>query len=500
MRVLPFERYSERGDALKALLAGELVSIKFPGLVDKEVNELSDFLYRLLSELDLAFLSEPSFVIAKELISNASKANAKRTYLNFESVDTTNPSEYSRAMRAYATRVLERWDEFRKEHKNDPHYILVNFQLKEKHLHMEIRNNVELFPNEVERIQSRLALFKEHQELDAVFSSVRDESEGAGLGLVLILVLLQNAGIPGNHFRIDSSDGQTISRVAFPRDQEEAKARNRYIQDVLNELDALPSFPENIQDLWNLCNSPSASIQVITSRVEKDPALTAQVLKLANSAGFMTRTRNPGLTDAIKIIGLKGLGNLLMVAGARKIMSSRYRKKDLESIWDNSNRVSFFAGKIARQDAYARDFASVSGLLYELGKIVLISLKPELIQKIQDMLERGRIRNTALMEEVALGIAHPEVGAMLAERWQFPEAIVQAIRFQQKPLQAPEPFKRLIHSVYLAVRIQQASGGKIDYYSIEEDIRKDFAIESPIQFQGLVERLDSEYQLSGGGA
>ncbi|MCB1140069.1 MAG: HDOD domain-containing protein, partial [Leptospiraceae bacterium] len=345
-----------------------------------------------------------------------------------------------------------------------------------------------------------LDLFKEHQELDAVFSTVRDESEGAGLGLVLMLVLLQNAGIPGNHFRIDSNGGETIARVALPRDQEEAQARNRTIQDVLQEIDALPSFPENIQELWQLCNSESSSIQVITSRVEKDPALTAQVLKLANSAGFMTRTRNPGLTDAIKIIGLKGLGNLLMVAGARKIMSSRYRKKDLESIWDNSNRVSFFAGQMARGDSFARDFASVSGLLYELGKIVLISLKPELIQKIQDMLERGRIRNTALMEEVALGIAHPEVGAMLAERWQFPEPIVQAIRFQQKPLQAVAPYRRLIHCVYLGVRIQQATGGSVDYFSIEEDIRKDFAIESPIQFQGLVDRLQSEYELSGGGS
>tara|TARA_Y100001937_G_scaffold122491_1_gene183393 strand:- start:86856 stop:88349 length:1494 start_codon:yes stop_codon:yes gene_type:complete len=497
--VLPFTAHTERGDALKAVLAGELVTIRFPGLVDREVNELSDFLYRLLSELDLAFLSEPSFVIAKELISNASKANAKRIYLTFESREVKTEDDYTRAMRGFAGKVLERWDEFRKEHKKNEHYISIHFQLKEKHLHIEVRNNAALLPREIERIRSRLDLFKEHQELDAVFSTVRDESEGAGLGLVLILVLLQNAGIPGNHFRIDTNGTETIARVALPRDQEEAQTRNNYIKTVLHELDALPSFPENIQELWNLCNSESSSIQVITARVERDPALTAQVLKLANSAGFMTRTRNPGLSDAIKIIGLKGLGNLLMVAGARKIMSSRYKKKDLESIWDNSNRVSFFAGKLARQDAFARDFASVSGLLYELGKIVLISMKPELIQRIQDMLERGRIRNTALMEEVALGIGHPEVGAMLAERWQFPEPIVQAIRFQQKPLQAEEPYKRLIHCVYLAVRIQQATGGSVDYFSIEEDIRRDFGIESPIQFQGMVERLEKEYELSGAG-
>ncbi|MEQ8350096.1 MAG: HDOD domain-containing protein [Leptospiraceae bacterium] len=497
--MLPFDTHKERGDALRAVLSGELLTITFPGLVDREVNELSDFIYRLLSELDLAFLSEPTFVITKELLSNASKANAKRIYLHFENVDLSTETDYTRAMKGFANRVLEHWEDFRKQHKQNEYYTRLYFQLKEKHLHIEVRNNAPLLPREVERIQSRLELFKEHQELDAVFATVRDESEGAGLGLVLTLVLLQNAGVPGNHFRIDTTKEETIARVALPRDQEEAKNRNQYIKSVLDELDALPSFPENIQELWNLCNSESSSIQIITARVEKDPALTAQVLKLANSAGFMTRTRSPGLTDAIKIIGLKGLGNLLMVAGARKIMSSRYRKKDLESIWDNSNRVSFFAGKLARQDSFARDFASVSGLLYELGKIVLISMKPELIQKIQDMLERGRIRNTAMMEEVALGIGHPEVGAMLAERWQFPEAIVQAIRYQQKPLQAEEPYRRLIHCVYLAVRIQQAAGGTVDYFSIEEDIRKDFGIESPIQFQGLVERMEKEYEMSGGG-
>ena len=115
------------------------------------------------------------------------------------------------------------------------------------------------------------------------------------------------------------------------------------------------------------------------------------------------------------------------------------------------------------------------------------------------MLERGRIRNTAMMEEVALGIAHPEVGAMLAERWQFPEPIVQAIRYQQKPIQAEDPYRRLIHCVYLAVRIQQATSGNVDFFSIEEDIRQDFGIESPIQFEGLVERLEKDYELSGGG-
>ena len=497
--MLPFVAHKERGSALKALLAGDLITIQFPGLVDREVNELSDFLYRLLSELDLAFLSEPTFVITRELLSNASKANAKRIYLHFENKEHGTEEQYTKAMKGFANRVLEHWEDFRKQHKNNEYYTKLLFQLKDKHLHIEVRNNAALLPREVERIRSRLELFKEHQELDAVFASVRDESEGAGLGLVLTLVLLQNAGIPGNHFRIDTNGEETIARIALPRDQEEAKTRNRYIKNVLDELDALPSFPENIQELWNLCNSETSSIQVITARVEKDPALTAQVLKLANSAGFMTRTRNPGLSDAIKIIGLKGLGNLLMVAGARKIMTTRYKKKDLESIWDNSNRVSFFAGKLARQDANARDFAGVSGLLYELGKIVLISMKPELIQRIQDMLERGRIRNTAMMEEVALGIGHPAVGAMLAERWQFPEPIVQAIRFQQKPLQAEDPYRRLIHCVYLAVRIQQATAGNVDFFSIEEEIRQDFGIESPIQFEGLVERLEKEYELSGGG-
>ncbi len=495
--VLPFQEGLSSNSAIEAILKGDEVTLRYPAILDSRFNFISGFLYRLLSRFDMGFLSELLLVLLKEITSNCSKANAKRIYFKEHQITVNGPADYDNAIKLFAQDVLAEWDDYILKHRNEDLYIALNIKMEGEQLRFEVENNVELLPREAERIETRLASFEKYKDIEKAFSEIRDSSEGAGLGIVMILLLLQNAGIPSDHFTIESAAGKTSTRIRIPRNLTAGDLKQRFKEQILNEIEELPYISENITNLIRLCNSDNATVKVIAERIQKDPGLTAQMLKMVNSAGYMNRFRNPTLSDAVKIIGLKVLRNLLLVTGARNAVNSRYRMRELEQIWEGSNRVSFFARNLAERKPAIRDMAAVAGLLFELGKIILISLNPDLIKKIHELMGAGRIRNSSVIEEVSLGMSHPEIGMLTAKKWNFPEPLIAVIRYQQKPLEAPEEYVDLVHVVYMAIRIQEASQHRGDYYAVEPDILQAFGITSQKQFDEMVERMDKLYDSDG---
>lgn len=484
---------------LSRVFAGETARFEFPGLTDARFSSISGFVYRLLSHYDLTYLNEMVLVLLKEIISNCSKANAKRIYFENQKSDVSTDAGYDRAIQNFSQHVLRDWDLFLHENQQTPYYIRVDVQVTDEDLIFVIENNIQLLPREQRRIQAKFESFKKFQDINSAFSEIRDESEGAGLGIFLILSLLENVRVPADNYRIISEGGVTRNIVRLPRHITPESFRTDFCLRVIKEVEDLPSFPENITYLLSLCDSDTASVSAIAGQIKKDPALTAQILKLVNSAGYMNRFRNPGLEDAVKIIGLKVIRNLLMVTGARNVINRKYRVKDLEAIWEASNRVSFFARRLARglsANQALLEQVTVAGLLCELGKIVLLSFNPEAVATIQKILGARRARNASVLEETLLGISHPTIGAAMAEHWNFPPTLVAAIRYQQKPLLCPPEFTDAVRIIYVANCIHQATVDQTEYGSLEPEVLEVFGIASEEQFRAKVEQFEADYKSS----
>lgn len=490
----------EEKKALERLLAGESVTFHFPGVLDPKLSELSGFIHRILESLDLGFLAEMLLVITKEIVANCAKANGKRLYAKQMNMNLSSKEDYEKLMNSFSREVIEKWDTFAEEHKQAEYYITIEFKLESDSLTLKVENNSEILPQEWARIDSRIQTFKKSKEIEKVFNEIKDDSEGAGLGIVLSMVLLTNAGIPGENFRIVSQGGKTIQLVTIPKQLLASNLKDNIKKELLARVDELPSFPDRINKLIQLCDSSSASLQQIGEEIQRDPALAAQILRIVHTVGYMNRNRDPSLTDAVKVIGLKVIRNLLLVYGARSVMSSRFRYKEMEQIWEAGNRASFIVRKIAKKGSGAYvETAIVAALLHELGKIILINLKPDLIHRIESLVGAGRIRNSSVLEEISLGISHPEIGASLARKWNFPEPLTIAIRYQQKPLQAPDEYRELIELVYMAVRLQEASQGIISIDSVEPSLLIEFGIDSKAQFETLTKSLAKEFKSSESG-
>jgi HD-like signal output (HDOD) protein len=445
--------------------------------------------------LDLPYLTDPLIVILKEILSNSARANAKRVFFSQEGLDITDPDEYRIGIERFPHEVTGVWKEFVSKYPETAFYIKLRFALRNEELQIYAINNVSILPQEWQRINSRFEKSSLYSNIETAFHDTKDDSEGSGLGIVMTLFLLKRAGIDPANFKIVSKDGLTLTSLRIPVKTAPVEFRDYLRQSILPEIRQLPALPKSVSNIIQLCNDPSASIPLIAMEIQKDPSLTAQIFKLVNSAGYINRMNNPNLTDAVKIVGINLIRNILLVAGARNILSNRYHHRSLQQIWDSSNRVSFFAKELSNDDPDIFDVAPVAGLLYELGKIVLLSMNPELVKNTDSLLGKGKLQNSAVIEEMELGISHPEIGYYLASHWQFPEILTQVIRYQQKPLQAPQSCRKIVEVVYLAVKIHETLRNMVDYFAIEPEVLTAQGIFSESDYLELIKKFDQKYRL-----
>lgn len=485
------------GRELERIIAGERVVIDYPPVADRRIQFISGFVYRLLAHFGVGFLSELVLVCLREIFSNSSKANAKRMYFEEKGLNIADPAQYTRGIRGFSDEVLSNWDQYQERRRDSKYYIRFAVQADASGISFQVVNNSQILPIEWERIKAKIQSYLKHRDINKAFSELKDESEGAGLGIFLILSLLENAGIPPENYRLHSKDGVTTNELSIPLPLREAGFEKQFFQKIQKEIEALPAYPEHVTRIMQMCDSAGASLPAIAAEIARDPTLTAEVLRIVHSAGYMRYNRNPGIAEAVKVIGINVVRNILLVTGARNVLERHYKVKDLEQIWEESNRISFIARRLSKGKQATQDLVAVAGLLSQLGRIVLVALRPEVWKTITEATSQGRIRNPSILEESLLGISHAEIGAHMGEKWQFPQGIVTCIRHQYRPLAAPREAQEFVWPVYSAVALNAAILGQADFFSLEPEALEQIGALNMEQFRKMTRELEEGYRSGG---
>ena len=492
--MLPFDDKQDTEYAIKLITEGRPVSLTYPGIVDDRINDISGFLFRLLSRYDLGYTVDLILFLLREIFTNSSHANAKRLFFTYKNKNINDPDSYKSTMPLYKDEVLNRWDTFVTENENSVYYIKLTIKAENKTFTFTVENNSEIIYSEMMRIEDRIKSYNNYRNLNDAFAKISDVSEGAGCGIVIMLILLKNMGIRKDHLKIKSGDGITRTSLQIPFEIRQEDSILLLKKGILEETESLPSLPQNISNLIEMCANSALPIEKISAGIEHDPGLAAQVLKVANSGIFITRKKNPGLFDAVKILGLKNLSHLLMITGAQNLLSQKYRESDILPIWENSNRVAFYTRILTDRSYSYREVAPTAGLLHAMGRIVLKAREPLFMNKISTMMRDGRARNESVLQEVTLGISHAEIGALLAEKWNFSAPLIHAIRYQERPYLSQKPYRDLTEIVYLSIMLESARLNRAHYYSVESSILKKFGIHSREDFQNKITQLDELYR------
>lgn len=463
----------------------EPVSISFYYPNEAISRTLNAMLAAILSKNDQIYLLDMMITILREIIVNATKANAKRIYFKKLNLDINDPQSYTTGIEHFKKDIVGQLDTLENELKNSNLKVTLSICKEDKGVTFIITNPAAIHSEELNRIKTRIEKAKEYLDFTQAYEDVYDDTEGAGLGIVLVILLLKNAGIDPSNYNIGTDGKVTRVVLSLPLQLRPEAITTKIKQQIINAIQGIPTFPEHILVLLQLCRNKEVEIKDITMTLLHDPALSTDVLKLANSAGFVPSKRVNNLSEAVMTIGLKNLESLLITISARKILDDRFQK--FEQIWEHCNRVASYARTIASKYKMNAIIEQVSlcGLLHDLGKIVLLSVDLDVTQWIAKLVSDRRIRTSTVMEEISIGISHSGIGELIASKWQLPEYLIEAIRHHHTPLSADSRFKDIVYITYLANLLCGVESRRYFYYYCDDEVSRYFTLESQSDFENL---------------
>lgn len=484
---------SKSSQLSQQVLNGEKVRLTFH-YNNREITRFVNSVFtKILAKSDMLYLQGPIENVTRELIINAVKANSKRIYFKKQNLDISDPVHYETGMSSFKDYMVEQMNQLPDELKESGYRVEVNLRKENEGFVIIIRNNAGLLPFEEERIKMRLDKAREYTDFSDIYMDIADDLEGEGLGIPLTMLFLKNSGIGDSSFKIISNGEITQSSFRIPLKTNKVEITNAIRDKLISEVNELPTFPEHIIELQNMCRNRDVSLASIASRISLDPALSASVLKLSNSALFMSPKRSDNITDALKIIGLKNLNAILVASTTRKIMDDRF--SSFKDIWDHCNRCAFYARYIAQKAGLSKlsDTVFLSGLLHDLGKIVLLSANSDLTKQIETLTVNRQMRTSTALEEVSMGISHSSIGRMIAEKWNLPEYIVEGISYHHSPLNPEIKNRDVVFITYIANSMCLIEERKFDFLFMEDEVLSKYGLNIVEDFEALHQQLIKDY-------
>lgn len=250
--------------------------------------------------------------------------------------------------------------------------------------------------------------------------------------------------------------------------QTEASARVRKLSD-------LPPAPGVLVEIWNVLSDQNGSATKLARVLERDAALSAKILKLANSAYFALPQPVSDVRTACVVLGFEMVRSIAIgVASFDALTRQVGRALDLKILWRHSVAVGLYAKEIAPFAQMPAEGAFCTGVLHDVGKLALATVDSAAYAKIIEDAGVAASSATGQSPDDALsalraaetrffGVDHAEAGGILAERWKFPKEMTRSLRFHHAPWQDDErhelPWSSLLY-------VANASAHRFDFGSI----------------------------------
>ena len=459
---------------------------------------MGEVLKVFLEEVGQSQMKENLAYCLKELTNNAKKANTKRVYFEEKGLNIEDPADYEEGMKDFKTETLNNIRYYLGQQRRRGLYIKFILQTKNNKVKVEVRNKASLTVFEYKRIHDKISRGQQYNSIEEGINSLLDDSEGAGLGLVIMILVLRKIGLTEENYQVLSENGETITRLILPFSQKTLSDMNVLSKQYVDLIEGLPEFPENIQRINKLINNPDSKMSEIAQAISNDVSLTGELLKLVNSAAFALNTPCTSISDAVKLVGIRGIRNLLYSIGSMEVLMVE-SDPNKRKLWEHAYQIAFYAFNMARNfctrsdDKTAVEDSYVCGLLHDMGKIIFETAHKNVLKKIKKMCDERNL-DTDMFEKLVAGVNHGEVGALIAEKWNFPDVIVNVIRYHHDPGSAPKEFQRITGIINLADMAVHYTNDVIGFDQIDPYVLKEFDITNEEQFKKICDRLNNVFQ------
>ena len=227
---------------------------------------------------------------------------------------------------------------------------------------------------------------------------------------------------------------------------------NESLKSVVTQIQSLPSMPSLYVDMLRELRQPEPSIVKLGHIISQDMGMCTKMLQLVNSAFFGLSQQISNPVEAIVYLGVDMVKNIVVSLQLFSVFDGvSVRNFSFEKLWNHCWLTGVMAKRIAQAENMGAqaDYAFISGLLHDVGKLVLATGLPTQYQAIVDF-HQLHSKSLAQSEQEFLGSTHAEIGAYLLGLWGLPAAVVEAVAFHHRPGDAPRKGFSLVSVLHVA--------------------------------------------------
>jgi HD-like signal output (HDOD) protein len=221
----------------------------------------------------------------------------------------------------------------------------------------------------------------------------------------------------------DELQAETVGEAHAP-----VADRDRLTSIIINTRD-LPAMPHVASKVLELSSDPRTSAQQLQQVISDDQAMTARILKIANSAMYSCSRKIKTLTEAIVMLGFNSIRSLVVTSASRNLYLNNSKRMGLKErlLWEHSIGAAFGCRLLAQsKQPHVAEEAFLAGLMHDIGKLVLNQQAGDQFDEIVQIVYNEN-RPFAATERELLGFDHTEVGALLVNKWRLSPALEFAI-------------------------------------------------------------------------
>lgn len=231
------------------------------------------------------------------------------------------------------------------------------------------------------------------------------------------------------------------------------------LETIVEAVNDMPALPHVVIKVMELTEDPNSTAQDINAVLNHDQGMTAKVLRMANSAFYGFARRIATVTDATLFLGFKTVRSIVIAASVSDILSKEMQSFALApgELWKHSQCVAMAARFIAKQNKSPYvDLAYTAGLLHDIGKVILNDSVKDSYCEVVDLAVTQNVPFIVAENDI-LSFNHAVVGSKIAEKWNLPPELVEAIAYHHEPEKA-QVNKNITAIVHVADALCMAMG------------------------------------------
>jgi len=203
------------------------------------------------------------------------------------------------------------------------------------------------------------------------------------------------------------------------------------LKKIYSKIDEIPTLPAVVPKLLSVMGKDGANASDIAGTISTDPALSSKILKVANSAYYGFSQEILSLKLAMPLLGRNMVKSLALSIGVIQSLPSHKKSPNFsdKGLWVHGLAVATLMQELGKRfnNGGNTEHFFITGLLHDIGKVVLNQHFNELFQEALEKIHNEGIAGLHVVESQLIGFDHGEIGAILLTRWKFPDVISSAI-------------------------------------------------------------------------